>query len=144
MINFDSVIGQLGFTPTYTTHPVFGDVFTAMIVASTYCHRLELCIFYVEEKNYRYSKDECCNERNNRMAKTVYGGRQETGQTQNRGTTKEASIREQDEYGTPATTDETNVNLHDPFIFAMDICISDSIWPDCSSFSSRNSVDNVQ
>src|SRR6478735_12441855 len=34
MINFDSVIGQLGFTPTYTTHPVFGDVFTAMIVAA--------------------------------------------------------------------------------------------------------------
>ena len=34
MINFDSVIGQLGFTPTYTTHPVFADVFTAMIVAA--------------------------------------------------------------------------------------------------------------
>ena len=52
MINFDSVIGQLGFTPTYTTHPVFADVFTAMIVASTYCHRFEFCVFYVEEKNY--------------------------------------------------------------------------------------------
>ncbi len=34
MINFDSVIGQLGFTPRYTTHPVFADVFTAMIVAA--------------------------------------------------------------------------------------------------------------
>ena len=34
MINFDSVIGQLGFTQTYTTHPVFGDVFIAMIVAA--------------------------------------------------------------------------------------------------------------
>lgn len=28
------MIGQLGFTPTYTTHPVFADVFTAMIVAA--------------------------------------------------------------------------------------------------------------
>jgi len=28
------LIGQLGFTPTYTTHPVFADVFTAMIVAA--------------------------------------------------------------------------------------------------------------
>ena len=34
MIYFDSLIGQLGFTPTYTTHPVFADVFTAMIVAA--------------------------------------------------------------------------------------------------------------
>ncbi len=34
MINFDSVIAQLGFTPRYTTHPVFADVFTAMIVAA--------------------------------------------------------------------------------------------------------------
>ena len=34
MINFDSLIGQLGFTPTSTTHPVFADVFTAMIVAA--------------------------------------------------------------------------------------------------------------
>ena len=144
MINFDSVIGQSRiYTNVYDPSSIWRRIH-CHDCSSTYCHRLELCIFYVEEKNYRYSKDECCNERNNRMAKTVYGGRQETGQTQNRGTTKEASIREQDEYGTPATTDETNVNLHDPFIFAMDICISDSIWPDCSSFSSRNSVDNVQ
>lgn len=34
MIYSDLLVKQIGFAPHYTTHPVFGDIFTAMIVAA--------------------------------------------------------------------------------------------------------------
>jgi uncharacterized membrane protein (DUF106 family) len=34
MIDVELVLKQIGFTPQYTSHPIFGDIFTAMIVAA--------------------------------------------------------------------------------------------------------------
>jgi uncharacterized membrane protein (DUF106 family) len=34
MIDIDLVVKQIGFTPQYTSHPIFADIFAAMIVAA--------------------------------------------------------------------------------------------------------------
>src|SRR6476659_2880473 len=57
MINFDSVIGQLGFTPTYTTHPVFADVFTAMIVAALIAIGLNFAFSMLRKKTTDIQKN---------------------------------------------------------------------------------------
>lgn len=50
MIGAESVILQLGFTPKYTTHPVFGDIFVAMIVAALIAISLNFAFSMLRKK----------------------------------------------------------------------------------------------
>lgn len=50
MISLDSIIMQLGFSPKYTTHPIFGDIFIAMVVAALIAISLNFAFSMLRKK----------------------------------------------------------------------------------------------
>lgn len=50
MINISNLILQLGFSPKYTTHPFFSDIFTAMIVAALIAIALNFAFSLLRKK----------------------------------------------------------------------------------------------
>lgn len=50
MIDLYSVIMQLGFTPKYTTHPIFSDLFIAMLVAASIAVALNFAFSMLRKK----------------------------------------------------------------------------------------------
>jgi hypothetical protein len=77
------------------------------------------------------------------MAKTIHRCDKKTRQSACGRIKKETSLCKQNGHGNAAATDASNANLYGTLLYVVDICISSNLWTNSSSFTYRNSMDNV-
>ena len=134
---------QWPLSPQYTTHPIFPDMISAMLVALVIAVGMNFAFAMLRKKTTDIEK------MNRVMKETNEWRKQYTDAIKKQDKPRIEELKKKQAYvnkmalGNAATADASDVYLYDTVISHLDPCVPCNIWRNCVAIANIHSMDNV-